>query len=258
MNRRTFLRQSSIAATSVLLTPMPVFSTENPIRKLAAFSALPTIPQWKYLCQWIDKTNPKVCLITTASADNPDIINRVYDSLIAADLKPYSLRTCAISSNSQRVSWDESLAQADIICIAGGNTLNMLAIWQAQEIDKAIVAAYQKGTLIVGNSAGANCWYEQSISDARPIQLSVIQGLGILKGSFCPHLNSEPKRKPAIEQFLANQTLIKGYATDNGTGILYQDENTHQYITSSIDNKIYEYEYIDNQVIIKPIPTKTI
>jgi peptidase E len=90
----------------------------------------------------------------------------------------------------------EALA-ADLIYIGGGNTPGMLAVWRDSGFDTALHGAWQNGTVLSGISAGANCWFEHYITDSVPGG-GVRAGLGWLRGTFCPHLDSEPWRAPLL------------------------------------------------------------
>lgn len=43
-------------------------------------------------------------------------------------------------------------------------------------------------------------------------------GLGLLPGSYCPHYDAEPLRRPAFTSLVADGTLAAGIACDDGAG----------------------------------------
>ena len=86
---------------------------------------------------------------------------------------------------------------ADLIYVGGGNTPAMIAVWREFGFDRALHDAWQNGTVLAGVSAGANCWFEDYVTDSVPGG-GVRAGLGWLKGTFCPHLDSEPWRQPLL------------------------------------------------------------
>ena len=90
----------------------------------------------------------------------------------------------------------EALA-ADLIYVGGGNTPAMIAVWREFGFDRALHDAWQAGTVLAGVSAGANCWFEHYVTDSVPGG-GVRAGLGWIKGTFCPHLDSEPWRQPLL------------------------------------------------------------
>jgi peptidase E len=86
---------------------------------------------------------------------------------------------------------------ADLIYVSGGNTVAMLVVWQAFGFDRALREAYENGTVLAGVSAGANCWFERYVTDSVPGG-GVRDGLGLLRGTFCPHLDSEAWRQSLL------------------------------------------------------------
>ena len=88
---------------------------------------------------------------------------------------------------------DAKFAAADLIYIGGGDTVFMLEHWKADGLLDRILAAYQRGVVVAGLSAGAICWFENMYTDSSidgvPTPYSFHKGLGILKGGACPHYN---------------------------------------------------------------------
>ena len=88
----------------------------------------------------------------------------------------------------------------------GGNTANMLAIWRVHGLDAVLRDAWEAGVVLAGGSAGANCWFEASTTDAFLMGRAdpLPDGLGFVRGSFCPHYDSEPARQPAYRRLVAD------------------------------------------------------
>ena len=86
---------------------------------------------------------------------------------------------------------------ADLIYVGGGNTPAMVAVWREFGFDRALHDAWQAGTVLSGISAGANCWFEHYVTDSVPGG-GVRAGLGWVKGTFCPHLDSEAWRQAVL------------------------------------------------------------
>ena len=100
---------------------------------------------------------------------------------------------------------------ADLIYVGGGNTPAMIAVWREFGFDRALHDAWQAGTVLAGISAGANCWFEQYVTDSVPGG-GVRPGLGWLPGTFCPHPDSEPWREP----LLSGVTRVPAYGVREG------------------------------------------
>jgi dipeptidase E len=77
--------------------------------------------------------------------------------------------------------------------MAGGATRAMIALWRAYDIDVALRHAWERGIVLAGLSAGALCWFEEGHTDSTPGDLSNMDYLGFLKGSFSCHVDGDPK-----------------------------------------------------------------
>ena len=111
------------------------------------------------------------------------------------------------------------LAQ-DIIYVGGGSMRNLLAIWQAHELDSLLIEAWEAGTVLAGLSAGAMCWFDGGItrSSGPP---EPIDGLGLLQGSLTVHADGEPERLPVWLERMRDGALPGGWALDDGVGLLF-------------------------------------
>lgn len=106
---------------------------------------------------------------------------------------------------------EDKILGADLILVGGGNTKNMLALFKAWRIHKMLKQSYEKGIPLSGISAGAICWFEQGCSDStRP--LSILKGMGLLKGSCCPHYGNEEGRIEAYNSFVQSGEALPGIA----------------------------------------------
>jgi dipeptidase E len=79
--------------------------------------------------------------------------------------------------------------------------------------------AYFSGVVLAGISAGANCWFEQCSTDSIPGPYTMMRCLGLLSGSFCPHYNGEPLRRPSYLEMVDSGAMLPGYAADDGAAI---------------------------------------
>jgi len=215
-------------------------------------------PFIKYVIGLTHKPNPRICFIPTASADNPNNIIHWYETCADLPMRPYVLRTF-INSRPDQSTFEETIMSMDAIIVGGGSTLNMMAIWKAQGIDTVLRKAYEKGIVMAGGSAGSLCWFTGGITDSRPKQLTLVDCLGFIPTSHCPHYHSEPGRKPLYQEEVLIGHLRAGYACDDRAGILFQDEkltksvaadpDSHTYFVSVADGKIKE-----EQLPIEPLP----
>lgn len=179
-----------------------------------------------------------MCLLPTAVADNPFTINNWYERCHQLNIQPYVQRMF-ISSYDQKQTFEEVLLDMDAILVTGGNTLNMLAIWKAQGIDTILRAAWEKGILLSGGSAGSLCWFEHGTTDSRPKEISIVDCLGFLKGSHCPHYDSEATRKPLYHSYIKDGRFKPGYAVDDRAAILFHDQEVAKVVALNEESNAY-------------------
>src|SRR2546430_15385511 len=117
------------------------------------------------------------------------------------------------------MEWRPLIRDQDVICVGGGNTANMLAIWRVHGMDQALREAWDDGVVLCGVSAGMNCWFECSVTDSFGLELSALRdGLGFLPGSVCPHYDGEERRRPVYQQLVADG-LPAGIAVEDSAGV---------------------------------------
>jgi len=214
-------------------------------------------PFIKYVASLTHKTNPKICLIPTASADNPYGIVAWYAACVDLPIKPYVLRTFLSASPSQP-TFEEFILGMDAIIVGGGNTLNMLGIWKAQGIDTVLKKAYDKGIVLSGGSAGSLCWFSSGYSDSRPKELTIIQGLGFLNFSHSPHYNSQPERRPLFQKGILSGKLKPGYACDDLAGLLFINGVVKKSVSQDAQNNNYFVSVVDGKIVEKVLPSEII
>lgn len=81
-------------------------------------------------------------------------------------------------------------------------------------------------------SAGSICWFQNGISDLRPVNLSIVKGLGFLPYSNCPHYSQE-SRKNLYHQMIKDGKMNSGFATDELAGILFRNGKAVKFISQS-------------------------
>jgi peptidase E len=162
---------------------------------------------------------PRILFLPTASGDTNAQINafkaRFADRMCVPEhLSLFRLREA-------RRSLRETVLSQEIIYVGGGSMRNLLAIWQAHGLDRLLLEAWRRGTVLAGLSAGAMCWFEGGVtcSSGRP---GPIEGLGLLEGSLTVHADGEPERLPAWLAAVRDGVLPGGWALDDGVGLLFR------------------------------------
>ncbi|MFT3875492.1 MAG: peptidase E [Propioniciclava sp.] len=173
----------------------------------------------RYLVELTGKASPKVCFVPTASADDPQYINKFLVAYGTLGIRPIVLTLWTDAANAVA-----RIQEADLVLVGNGATVNMLALWKAHGVGKAIKKRYEAGDVVLaGTSAGGNAWFEGSVTDSFGDFRAWRGGLGLVKGSFCSHFNSEDGRVGVYTDAIASGDLPGGYAADDGAGVHFVD-----------------------------------
>lgn len=203
----------------------------------------------KYVLSLSTKPKPKICFLATASGDAQDYINRFYRAFEKFDCNPSHLSLFKPSTSDI----PGFLLKQDIIYVGGGNTRNMLVLWREWGLEKILTEAYEKGIVLTGLSAGSICWFEQGLTDSFPGAITKINCLGFLRGSNCPHFNSELDRRPTYQKLLQENKILPGLACDDGVGLHFIDGHLEKTVSSHPDAKAYRLSRDSNGIHEKQI-----
>ena len=198
----------------------------------------------RYILAQVDNPRPKVCFIPTASGDAESYIFRFYDSFSQLECQPSYLSLFRLP----QADLEDFFLDKDILYVGGGNTRSMLTLWREWGLDVVLQKAYQAGVVLAGISAGANCWFEACLTDSMPGRISVLPGLGFLAGSFCPHFDSNPERRPAYHRFLLEGQIKPGYAADDSAAVHFVDDQLALVVCSRPSARVYHLACPNGQV----------
>lgn len=161
---------------------------------------------------------PRVGYVGTASRDDPVKLARFYQRFETVAAAASHLPPDADGQAAAR--W---LADLDLVYVGGGNTEHLVETWRSTGLGATLVSAARRGVLMAGVSAGAVCWFDAALSDSGGRGLAPLRGLGLLRGSACPHYSTEPARPPAFRDRIAAGELPDGIAIDDGVAVLLDD-----------------------------------
>jgi dipeptidase E len=180
---------------------------------------------------------PRVCFIATASGDSERYRLRFVEAFARAGCVPTTL---TLFDRSVR-DVDAFLLDHDVVYVGGGNTASMLAVWRCHGVDEALRAAWEAGVVLAGVSAGANCWFEASTTDSFLLGRAdpLGDGLGLVPGSFCPHYDSEPERRPRFREYVAAGVLPAGFAAEDFAAVHVVDSDAATAIASRPGATVY-------------------
>ena len=195
----------------------------------------------KYITSISKKSNPKICFIPTASAEDKSYIVNFYSCFIRLDCNPSHINFFERTPRLEGV-----VNKADIIYVGGGNTKSMLAVWREWKLDKLLKKAYDRGAILSGVSAGAICWFDKGVTDSWASNLNLIDCMGILKGSCCPHYNSEKDRRPSVHRFIKDKKTPSVYSIEDGAAIHFKDDKPFKNISFIEGAKVFVVEEKNN------------
>jgi peptidase E len=129
----------------------------------------------------------------------------------------------------------------------------MLAVWRAWEFDKILREAWQRGVVLAGVSAGAICWFEQGVTDSYAEELKVMDCMGFLKGSCCPHFDGEVERRPSFERMLLDGRIGPGLALDDWTAVHFVGDEIRRVVVSRPEANAYRMSVSNSSVKQEPL-----
>lgn len=110
---------------------------------------------------------------------------------------------CLITKQYTDEEIKNSILNADIIYVGGGDTLRMIKKWKAYKVDLYLKEAYEKGIVLSGISAGSICWFEFGHSDSDFFINNILKANKERKAYLFKNLNS----------VLEKQELAEGWTT---------------------------------------------
>jgi peptidase E len=198
---------------------------------------------------------PRICGLITAQGDAPDQIKNFYD---AAHLAGYQPSHLALFTMPNVEDITEHLLAQDVIWVHGGSVAGLLAMWRLHGVDVSMRHAWEAGVVLTGVSAGSLCWHQGGTTDSfGPDLRPVTNGLALVPFSNGVHYDNEPQRRPLYHQLISDQTLNPGYATDDGTGVLYRGTRFAEALTE-VDGKFAYFveRGADGEAIETPLDTR--
>jgi dipeptidase E len=172
---------------------------------------------------------PRILFLPTASGDE--------SAQITAFHARFGARLCVCEHLSlfrlrdARASLAEIVLGQDIVYVGGGSMRNLLALWHAHGLDDLLRAAWRRGVVLAGLSAGAMCWFDGGVTCSRGDPEPIV-GLGLLDGSLTVHADGEPQRLPRWLACVRDGSLPGGWALDDGVGLLFSDRVLTRVVSS--------------------------
>jgi peptidase E len=196
-------------------------------------------PFLDYLTGLTGRPAPRICVLATAVGDDPAAVARMRARYEGAG----EVSDLVLFPQPNVADPADLLLSQDLIMVGGGSVANMLAVWRVHELDRIMREAWQRGVVLAGVSAGAICWFESGTTDSfGPVLRPFIAGLGLLAGSYCPHYDSEPGRRPLYRSLVASRTLPAGFACDDLAGTHFVGTTYRALVTPARGSRGYRVE----------------
>ncbi|MBU1055663.1 MAG: peptidase E [Proteobacteria bacterium] len=190
------------------------------------------------IVQLSNTTNPKLLFIPTASHDSEGYIKTI-EEVFGEKLGCICDSLCVSNSNITYSEIELKIGSADIIYVGGGDTKYLIDIWKKEKVDRALKKVINTNKVLCGLSAGSMCWFEKGISDTEIFSsntewnYSLIDGLKIIPGIHCPHLDDR-EDEDAFNRYLKKKD-IEFIGIENNCAIVI--ENDKYRIIQSNKNK---------------------
>jgi dipeptidase E len=209
-----------------------------------------------YVLERVAGSRPKVCFVPTASGDAASAIVTFYDAFPARSFEPSTLRL--FDRDVDDIA--SFLGEQDLVYVGGGNTAILLAAWRVHGVDVALRAAWAAGVVLAGMSAGANCWFEASTTDSFLLGRAdpLIDGVGLLPGSFTPHYDGEDARRPSLHALLTAGSLPAGLACDDFAAVRFDGIEPVEAVASRDGAGAYRVDAVDGDVVETPLVTRRV
>ena len=202
----------------------------------------------RYIVQQTGMADPRVAFVPTASAEPDNYLVSFYTAFLKLGCRPSHL-----SFFKRTADLRTYLLNQDVICVGGGKTNSMLAVWREWGVPEILREAWDSGIVLTGVSAGAICWFEQGVTDSWAGELRPLDCLGFLPGSCCPHYDGEADRRPSYHRLLAGGAIASGVAIEDWTGVHYRETDMHRVVASKAGARAYTLRVVNGAVQEVPL-----
>jgi peptidase E len=200
--------------------------------------------------------HPRLCMIGTAGGDDMPRLAAVHNAFSKIGFISSHL-TLFPMPNVPDVR--AHLLAQDVIWVGGGSTANLLALWRMHGLDTILRECWEAGVVLSGVSAGSLCWHVGGTTDSfGPTLQPVTNGLAFLPYSNSPHHDVEEQRRPLIHRLIAEGALPDGYATENGTGLVFFGTDLHEAFTEVEGKVAYSLRREGDTTREEPLPTRVL
>jgi peptidase E len=205
-----------------------------------------------YVLSLTGSDRPRVCFIPTASGDADHYVVRFYRTFSQrCETSHVSLFRRDRGDGAVEGDLEAHLLKQDLIYVGGGSVVSLLGAWRAHGLDRTLRAAWRKGVVLCGLSAGSLCWFSEAVTAFHGAP-SVVRGLGLLPFSNCVHYNDEPQRREEYRRFVGDG-VRPGYAADDGAALHFEHRQLRHVVSSRPRAQAYRVEPVDGEIVEAPL-----
>ncbi len=204
-----------------------------------------------YVLSLTGSARPRVCFLPTASGDADHYVVRFYRAFGADRCDPSHISLFRREQGPADIA--EHLLSQDLIYVGGGSVISLLGVWRAHGIDGTLRAAWERGVVLCGLSAGSLCWFADAVTGFHGAARRVA-GLGLLPFSNCVHYEREGRRRTAYHGFL-REGMGGGYAAEDGAALHFLGTELHRVVASRPSARGFRVDAIGERVVEMQIAT---
>ena len=220
-----------------------------------------TVPIDREIIRLSNRAHPKILFIPTASSDS-ETYWKNFQKYFGDFLRCRTDALFLVGERPTNTEIERKISSADIVYVGGGNTLFMMRVWRRLGVDRMLKAAYRKGTVMAGVSAGAICWFDSGHSDSMSFyhpddwKYINVRGLGLIHGINCPHYNGVTRGVPRRHDF---QDMIRkiggmGIAIQNTCALEFIDDRFYRLVRSKDNARAFRVYKRGGEVVEERIP----
>ena len=191
-------------------------------------------------------TPPSLLYLGTPAFEADDALKLQTEGFAAVGCPVAELRLTDLETAPSAEQRRAAIESADIIVVSGGNTLFGMSRWRQLGVDVLLRAAWERGAVMCGGSAGAICWFDGGHSDsldptsvlkpkpnmseeeASTWSYVRVAGLGLVPALCCPHhdttqSNGVPRAADFDRMLLENPAEV-GVCIDNNCAFIYESQ----------------------------------
>jgi peptidase E len=197
---------------------------------------------------------PRFCFMGAASGDNPTTAFAVHEAFYGT-----AVQVTVANLIPQRNISDlaEHLLRQDVIWVGGGSGAALLDLFRLHGLPAVFRRAWENGVVLAGVSAGSICWHVGGTPDSfGPGKEAILGGMGLVPFGNGVHYD-KPGQRDKLRHLVEAEVLPTSFATEDGTGLLYEGTDPVQAFTERDGAKVFQVSRDDQGKVVEvPVATR--